>query len=62
MSRGAQSDFTKVATAIAKIMAKAGLKDWRMEVEPGKIAVVVASEPDKAGALTETSADLRRLL
>jgi hypothetical protein len=46
MSRGAQSQaaFTKVATAVAKTMAKAGLKDWRVEMEPGKITFVVATE------------------
>jgi hypothetical protein len=65
MSRGAQSHggLTKVAKAMPKIMAKSGVKDWRMEIEPGRI-VVIASEPDKYGVSPDasTSADLRKLL
>jgi hypothetical protein len=65
MSGGAQSQggLTKIAKAMPKIMAKSGVKDWRMEIEPGKI-VVIASEPDKDGASSDgqTSEDLRKLL
>jgi hypothetical protein len=66
MSRGQQSskqgDLTKVAKAMAKTMVRTGVKDWRMEIEQGKI-VVIASELD-AGASSDgqTSADLRKLL
>jgi hypothetical protein len=54
VSRGTQSqaDLTKVATAMVKTMAKAGLKDWRVEMEPGKITVVVATEQASHSAPT----------
>jgi hypothetical protein len=62
MSRSAQSqnDLTKVAKAMAKTMAKVGLKGWRVEIEQGKITFVVASE--QAGHLAPTVDDLDREL
>jgi hypothetical protein len=49
-----QADISKVAKAVAKTMVKTGL-DWRMEIEPGKITFVVASDADRASP--PTSAD-----
>jgi hypothetical protein len=64
MFRGAQSQghFTKIAKAMAKTMAKAGVKDWRMEIETDKITIVASEVYTGASPDGQTSADLRKLL
>jgi hypothetical protein len=62
MSRGAstfkQTDITKAI----KAAVKAGVKDWRVEIDRDGKIIVVAAEPAAAPDTIETSADVRKLL
>ena len=61
MPRGAQSQqggLTKVVKAMPRIMAKSGVKGWRMEYEPGKIIIEVASEQVSRTAPDDLAEDL----
>jgi hypothetical protein len=62
MSRGAHSFKQGDLTKAMKAAAKSGVKDWRIEIVPGKIIVVAAASASAPDAPDETSADLRKLL
>lgn len=49
MSRGAQSFKQTELTKVAKAMVKAGVKDWRIEIVPGKIVVIAGMAEQDAG-------------
>jgi hypothetical protein len=60
MSRGAHSFKQRDLTRAVAALLKAGARDWRIELTPGKI-IVTAGRPEDAPEV-ETSADLRKLL
>ena len=54
-----QTDITKAIRAAVK----AGVKDWRVEIDRDGKIIVVAAEPAKTPDTdNETSADIRKLL
>jgi hypothetical protein len=61
MSRGAHSFKQRDLTRAVAALLKAGARDWRIELTPGKI-IVTAGRPEDDAPEVETSADLRKLL
>jgi hypothetical protein len=63
MSRGANTFKQTDVTRAIKAAVKAGVKDWRVEIDrDGKIIVVAAAPAAAPGTDHETSSDIRRLL
>jgi hypothetical protein len=63
MPRGAQTFKQGDITRAIKAAVKAGVKDWRVEIDrDGKIIVVAAAPASAPDTDQETSADIRKLL
>jgi hypothetical protein len=62
MSRGASTFKQTDLTRAIKAAVKAGLKDWRVEIDRDGKIIVIAAAPAKTPDDQETSADIRRLL